>query len=266
MYAECLVSFETPTDRVHHHHHHHQRQIAQITAGDHHHLTHLNHLNHLNGLNNRRAGTVSKHTGPGRPSGGRSRNRGGGGGGGGGGGNGDGGGGGGGGGIRGGVGGDRDGVTGGGGGGGGGNGARGGDGGRNGGGGGGGQLFVNPTDWFRWFRRKRGAVLPPDAVPSNQNAVRANHYTVEEAAAAIPVVVYASVIGGDPQQQDDGPRQPPSIVDDVLYTELDRVPTPAYHNAGYAFDQNSSAYYSDMYEPIDAYHHQRQNSLPSDYV
>ncbi|XP_015377142.1 PREDICTED: uncharacterized protein LOC107171414, partial [Diuraphis noxia] len=126
-----------------------------------------------------------------------------------------------------------------------------------------------------WFRRKRGAVLPPDAVPSNQNAVRANHYTVEEAAAAIPVVVYASVISGG---QDDGPHNmsPPSLslssaADDVLYTELDRVPTPAYHNAGYAFDQHSSAYYSDMYEPIDPYHsshhhHQRQNSLPSDYV
>lgn len=210
-------------------------------------------MNHLNNLNNRRAGpivrrsggggpdgTVSKHTGPGRPS--NVRNGGGG--------------------VGGGVGG------------GGGLGGGGDDGGGGGGGGGVGvgQLSVKPGDWFRWFRRKRGAVLPPDAVPSNQNAVRANHYTVEEAAAAIPVVVYASVIGGGLQDDGGGPRQTPSIVDDVLYTELDRVPTPAYHNAGYAFDQHSSAYYSDMYEPIDSYHHhnhhnhQRQNSLPSDYV
>lgn len=243
--AECLVSFDPPTDRVHHHQLHHH----QIAAGDHHHLNHMNHLNNLNSLRagpivRRSDGTASKHTGPGRPS---ARNRNGG---------------------RGGV----NGVNGG-------NGGRGDVGGGGGIGGGGGdddvQLSVNPGDWFRWFRRKRSAVLPPDAVPSNQNAVRANHYTVEEAAASIPVVVYASVIGG----QDDGP--PPSVVDDVLYTELDRVPTPAYHNAGYAFDQHSSAYYSDMYEPIDPYHHhhhhhppptphhhhhQRQNSLPSDYV
>lgn len=196
-------------------------------------------MNHLNNLNNMRTGpivrrsdgggTTSKHnTGPGRPSGGgRARNGG---------------------------------VVG---------------GGIDGGDGSGslvgvGQLSVNPGDWFRWFRRKRGAVLPPDAVPSNQNVVRANHYTVEEAAAAIPVVVYASVIGDGDGLQDDGPPSPTSAVDDVLYTELDRVPTPAYHNAGYAFDQHSSAYYSDMYEPIDPYHHnhhhQRQNSLPSDYV
>ncbi|KAL4122308.1 hypothetical protein QTP88_014663 [Uroleucon formosanum] len=262
---ECLVSFDPPTDRVHHHHHHqqlhhHQRQIAQIAAGDHHHLNHLNHMNHLNNqLNNRRAGPIVrrsggpdgtssiKHTGPGRPPGGGGVR------------NGIGGGGGGGGGVGGGLIGGRIG---------------GGDDGGVGGGGVGHQLSVNPGDWFRWFRRKRGAVLPPDAVPSNQNAVRANHYTVEEAAAAIPVVVYASVIGGG---QDDGPHNmspPPlslsSATDDVLYTELDRVPTPAYHNAGYAFDQHSSAYYSDMYEPIDPYHnhhnHQRQNSLPSDYV
>lgn len=252
------MSFDPPTDRVHHHHHHqqlhhHQRQIAQIAAGDHHHLNHLNHMNHLNNLNNRLAGgggpivrrsgadgTASKHTGPGRPSSGGVRNgrgtggRGGGG--------------------TGGGAGDEN------------------SGGAGGGGGVGGvglQLSMNPADWFRWFRRKRGAVLPPDAVPSNQNVVRANHYTVEEAAAAIPVVVYASVIGGG--QQDDGPLPPPSTVDDVLYTELDRVPTPAYHNAGYAFDQHhhGSAYYADLYEPIDPYHHhhhQRQNSLPSDYV
>lgn len=243
------MSFEPPTDRVHHHHHqqqqqqlHHQHQhrIAPIVSGDAHlhHLHHHHHHDHGNrhsGATIRRSGgpdgTTSKHTGPGRPSDG------------------------GGGGVRNGVGGRR--VGGGGGGVGGGVGGGGGGGGA---GGGTGQLSVNPGDWFRWFRRKRRHVaLPPNAVPSNQ-IVRANHYTVEEAAAAIPVVVYASVIG-----QEDMPPQPPSLVDDVLYTELDRVPTPAYHNAGYAFDQHSSAYYSDMYEPIDPYH-QRHNSLPSDYV
>lgn len=223
-----------------------------MSAGDAH-LHHLHHHHHLDhhqqsrragggGVTIRRSGgqdgTATKHTGPGRPSGG---------------------------------GGDaRNGISGRGTGGRGGGGTGGGRDGNGGGTGGGrdgtgtgtgaAQLSVNPGDWFRWFRRKRHVALPPNAVPSNQ-IVRANHYTVEEAAAAIPVVVYASVIGAG----DDVPP-PPSIVDDVLYTELDRVPTPAYHNAGYAFDQHSSAYYSDMYEPIDPYHHQRHNSLPSDYV
>ncbi|XP_050540168.1 uncharacterized protein LOC126904875 isoform X1 [Daktulosphaira vitifoliae] len=214
---ECLVSFEPPTDRVRHHHHHHHQQHQRRILG-------ATGDTHRRGPV-RRSGqeAISKYSGgPGRPSGGNGLMVGG----------------------RG----NRDGVVGGG------VGIGGGDGG--GGGSTGRQLLsmVNPGDWFRWFRRKRRVALPPNAVPPNQ-IVRANHYTVEEAAAAIPVVVYASVIG-----QDDVP-----VVDDVLYTELDRVPTPAYHNAGYAFDQHSSAYYSDMYEPIDPYH-QRHNSLPSDYV
>ncbi|XP_050432791.1 transcription factor Ken 2-like isoform X2 [Adelges cooleyi] len=212
---ECLVSFEPPTDRVHHHHHHHHQQHQRRILG-----AAAGDTQRRGPVRRSGQDTTSKYSGgPGRPAGGN--------------------------GLVGGRG-NRDGGHGGGG---------GGDGGGV-GGGAGRQLLsaVNPGDWFRWFRRKRRVALPPNAVPPNQ-IVRANHYTVEEAAAAIPVVVYASVIG-----QDDVP-----VVDDVLYTELDRVPTPAYHNAGYAFDQHSSAYYSDMYEPIDPYH-QRHNSLPSDYV